>query len=58
MKRIRLYTGTDSESHFEDIDIPLEFSGKTGNLSKPQKATGIIFREKSCLSKIRPAMAI
>ncbi|MBU1182165.1 MAG: hypothetical protein KKE00_02640 [Proteobacteria bacterium] len=45
MKIIRLYTGADGESHFEDIDIPLEFGGKIGDLSKPQKATGVIFRE-------------
>lgn len=45
MKIIRLYTGEDGESHFEDIDIPLECAGKIGNLSKPQKATGVIFRE-------------
>lgn len=45
MKIIRLYTGEDGESHFEDIEIPLGCSGKIGNLSEPQKATGIIFRE-------------
>jgi len=45
MKIIRLYTGTDGESHFEDIEIPLEDSGKIGILSKPQKATSVIFRE-------------
>jgi hypothetical protein len=45
MKIIRLYTGADGESHFEDIDVPLEDGGEIGKLSKPQKATGIIFRE-------------
>ncbi len=45
MKIIRLFTGADGELHFEDIDIPLEFSGKIGKLSKPQKATSVIFRE-------------
>jgi hypothetical protein len=45
MKIIRLYTGEDGESHFEDIEIPLEDGGKIGMLSKLQKATGVIFRE-------------
>mgnify|MGYP001417841335 CR=1 FL=1 len=45
MKIIRLYTGEDGESHFEDIEIPLECGGPIGNLSKPQKATSVIFRE-------------
>lgn len=46
-KVIRLYTGTDGESHFEDIEIPLEDRVKTGNArqSKPIGATEIIFRE-------------
>ena len=45
MKIIRLFTGADGESHFEDIEIPLECGGPIGNLSKPQKATSVIFRE-------------
>ncbi len=45
MEAIRLYTGADGESHFEDIDIPLKDGGDIGRLSEPQKATSIIFRE-------------
>ena len=45
MKITRLYTGSDGESHFEDIEIPLEDSGDIGKMSQFQDATGIIFRE-------------
>lgn len=45
MKVTRLYTGSDGESHFEDIDIPLEDKGEIGRASDIIKATGIIFRE-------------
>ncbi|OGO36961.1 MAG: hypothetical protein A2147_09805 [Chloroflexi bacterium RBG_16_57_8] len=45
MKATRLYTGTDGESHFEDIDIPLT-QGDPGELrSEKFNAAGIIFRE-------------
>lgn len=47
MKVTRLYTGGDGESHFEDIDIPLEDAGDIGRLSELEEATGIIFRETS-----------
>ena len=45
MKITRLYTGPDGESHFEDIEVPLEEGGHIGKLSQLQDATGIIFRE-------------
>jgi hypothetical protein len=45
MKITRLYTGADGESHFEDIDVPLEDAGDIGMLSEPVPAKGIIFRE-------------
>ena len=50
MKITRLYTGSDGESHFEDIDLPLESIGATdrGDVdrrSELTKATGILFRE-------------
>jgi hypothetical protein len=45
MKITRLFTGSDGESRFEDIDIPLEDQGSIGRLSAPLPATGIIFRE-------------
>ncbi|MFZ0547570.1 MAG: cupin domain-containing protein [Candidatus Promineifilaceae bacterium] len=45
MKITRIYSDSNGESHFEDIDIPLADSGEIGTLSRIQKATGIIFRE-------------
>lgn len=45
MKVLRIYTGTDNKSHFEDVQIPMKDSGKVGFLSELTKATGIVFRE-------------
>ena len=45
MKIVRIYTGADNKSHFEDIQIPLKDSGKVGFLSELTKATGVVFRE-------------
>ena len=47
MKVTHLYTGTDGESHFEDLDIPLDSGESAEKLSKTIKATGIILRETS-----------
>jgi hypothetical protein len=45
MKIVRVYTGADNKSHFEDIEVPLKDGGKAGFLSELIKATGVIFRE-------------
>ena len=45
MRVVRIFTGDDGESHFEDIDVPLEDLGPIGRLSSLQPATGIVFRE-------------
>lgn len=42
---VRIYTGTDNKSHFEDMQIPLKSKGKIGFLSELMNATGIVFRE-------------
>jgi len=47
MKLTRLYTGSDGESHFEDVDIPLDNVKGAQRMSEIKKATGIIFRETS-----------
>ena len=44
MKIVRIYTGPDNRSHFEDIEIPLNSDGKVGFLSEKMKATGVVFR--------------
>jgi hypothetical protein len=43
MKIVRLYTGTDNESHFEEIDIELNFNGHL-EASALQPTHGIMFR--------------
>ena len=45
MKIVRLYTGADNKSHFEDLQIPLKDGGKVGFVSELTKATGVVFRE-------------
>ena len=45
MKVVRVYSGEDGESHFEDVDVPLEDLGALGRISRPEPATGIVFRE-------------
>ena len=47
MEIVRIYTGPDNQSHFEDLQIPLKDSGKVGFLSELTKATGVVFRETS-----------
>lgn len=45
MTVVRIYTGPDNKSHFEDIQIPLKNAGKVGFISELYKATGVVFRE-------------
>lgn len=45
MKVVRIYTGQDGESHFEDLEIELRELGRMGRISEPWQATGVIFRE-------------
>jgi hypothetical protein len=44
VKILRVYSGDDGESHFEDVEIPLKDLGHIGHLSQLQEATGIVFR--------------
>jgi hypothetical protein len=56
MKIVRLYTGSDNESHFEDIDVELVPSGRM-ETSRLQPGEGIIFCSASAdhLSDFHPA---
>ena len=45
MKITRVYTGDDSESHFEDLEVELVDRGGWGWISELEPATGIAFRE-------------
>ena len=40
MKIVRLYTGTDNESHFEDIDVELRVDGhmQMSALNRPMES--------------------
>jgi hypothetical protein len=43
MKIVRLYTGADNESHFEDLDIAMNFDGRVAT-SPAQPTEGMVFR--------------
>ena len=43
MKVVRLYTGTDNESHFEDIEVELNLRGHM-EVSELQPVNGMFFR--------------
>ena len=45
MAVVRIYTGPDGRSHFEDMQVPLSDRGKVGFMSDAVKATGLVFRE-------------
>ncbi len=45
MKATRLYTGTDDETHFEEIDYELFDSGKIGRLSEKIPVKEMLLRE-------------
>jgi hypothetical protein len=45
MKMIRVYTGDDGASHFEDLDIALDDKGGMGRISDLWPGKGVIFRE-------------
>ena len=46
MRVVRVYTGDDGRSHFEDVDIPLSAGGGSiGRLSGLIRGPGVVFRE-------------
>lgn len=45
MRITRLYTGTDNQSHFEDIEVPFESRGDFGLFTLPEPAKAVFFRE-------------
>lgn len=45
MKIVRIYTGSDGESHFEDVEVKVSDDGHLGRMSKLVPAKGVIFRE-------------
>lgn len=45
MELVRVYTGDDGQSHFEDVSVDLNDHGAGGRLSKLWRGPGVIFRE-------------
>lgn len=45
MRITRVHATTDGESHFDQIDVPLNDAGEIGWLSAPVAALSVIFRE-------------
>ena len=45
MDVVRVYTGEDGESHFEDVPIGLEDRGLGGRISGLIRGSGVMFRE-------------
>jgi len=45
MQIIRVYTGSDGASHFEELDIKMNEIGVGGRLSSMMQGSGVIFRE-------------
>ncbi|HSQ93997.1 MAG TPA: hypothetical protein VLL74_06860 [Methanoregula sp.] len=41
----RLYSGTDNQSHFEEIEAPFESRGDFGLFTLPEPAKAVFFRE-------------
>lgn len=45
MQVVRIFTGPDGKSHFEDVDIGLEVRGAHDRISQLWSGTGVQFRE-------------
>jgi hypothetical protein len=45
MKISRLYSGTDNQSHFEELEVPFESREDFGLFTLPEMAKGVFFRE-------------
>jgi hypothetical protein len=45
MRIVRIFTGPDGQSHFEDLEVPLEDRGAMGRISKLWRGKGVMFRE-------------
>jgi hypothetical protein len=45
MKIVRVYTGADGKSHFEDVEVEIPKRGAFGSISAMVPARGVLFRE-------------
>ena len=44
MKYVRIFTGPDGLSHFEDVEVELKDDGRATDISQTLGATGVVFR--------------
>ncbi|MCZ6619546.1 MAG: hypothetical protein O7E57_15595 [Gammaproteobacteria bacterium] len=42
---VRIYSGDDGESHFEDVEVEMENRGQVGRISELWCGKGVMFRE-------------
>lgn len=42
---VRLYTGADGLSHFQDVEVDLRDAGRASYLSEVVRASGVVFRQ-------------
>lgn len=42
---VRVYTGDDGRSHFEDVEVALSDQGPVGRISELIRGPGVLFRE-------------
>lgn len=47
MNVVRIYTGADGKSHFEDVTVELKDMGGMGRISDLWRGKGVMFREVS-----------
>jgi hypothetical protein len=45
MKLVRVFTGDDGRSHFEDLELELTDHGPLGRMSSLWRGRGVVFRE-------------
>lgn len=45
MQVVKVYTGDDGRSHFEDVVVPLAHTGPIGRISELIRGPGVMFRE-------------
>ncbi len=44
---VRIYTGPDGETHFEDVEVDLPQQSRGGDMSRALPAAGVVFRRTS-----------
>ena len=58
MQIVRVYTGTDGESHFEDIDVEFDQNGAFGRISKMVAAGDLDDFQGELAARVRPGTSV